>query len=240
MNEVTLFGTCLAEAFFPDAVEAAARLLARLKLRVRRMTGAFCCGQIAFNDGLRDEARELARRFIANCEPGTPVVIPSGSCTSMVKVFYRDLFAGEPEMLTRAARLQPAVFELSQFLVNVLRTKYVGARFEHRVAFHPSCHLLRELHVADEPRLLLSGVQGLEVCEFGHPEECCGFGGMFSVKFPHISVAMLRDKMENLKASGAQFVVSNDCGCLMHIGGGLHRAGLPIGVRHLAQVLAST
>jgi len=239
MTEVQLFQTCLAEEFFPEVADAAAAVLERLRLKVRPLRRAFCCGQVAFNDGLRDEARSLARRFLSSCQPGTPIVVPSGSCTSMVKVFYPDLLADEPAMLEKANAIRPWVFEFSQFLAGVLKVKYVGARYERPVAYHPSCHLMRELHVREEPMALLSAVNGIRLVELRDREECCGFGGLFSVKFPHISGAMLDDKLMRIRESGAEVVVSADCGCLMQIGGGLHRAGDKIEVHHLAEVLAS-
>ena len=238
MTEVKLFPTCLAEEFFPGAIKATEKILTELKLAVRNLRTTFCCGQAPFNEGLRDEAATLARAFLAASEPGTPIVVPSGSCVSMVKIFYSDLFADEPALLQKASNIRPWIFELSQFLVNVLRVKYVGARYPHRVAYHPGCHLTRELRVGDEPRILLSTVRELQLVEFRNPEECCGFGGMFSVKFPHISLAMAQDKIERLKESGAETVVSNDCGCLMQIGGTMHRQRIPIQTRHLAEVLA--
>ena len=239
MNEIVLFPTCLAEEFFPEARDAAVSVIENLHVKVLPMRRAFCCGQAAFNEGFREQAKELARRFLESCEPGTPIVIPSGSCTSMVKIFYRDLLADDPELLAKADLIRPWVFEFSQFLVEVLKVKYLGARYPHTVTYHPSCHLLRELRVREQPRLLLSAVNGIRVVDLRDAEECCGFGGLFSVKFPHISGAMLEDKMIRIRESGAEAVVSNDCGCLMQIGGGLHRAGAKIVTRHLAQILAS-
>jgi L-lactate dehydrogenase complex protein LldE len=239
MTEVRVFATCLAEEFFPAAVEATVKVLEGLKLKVRPMRSAFCCGQAPFNEGFRDSAIDLARRFLKSCEPGVPIVIPSGSCTSMVKIFYSDLLANDSALLDKAAAIRPWLFELSQFLVNVLKVKYVGARFARIAAYHPSCHLTRELRVGDEPRILLGAVDGLKLVNFRNPEECCGFGGMFSVKFPHISIAMAQDKIDRLKESGADVLVANDCGCLMQLGGAIHRQGLKIEVRHLAEVLAS-
>lgn len=239
MNEVELFPTCLVEEFFPEVRDAAAAVLERMRLRVRPLRRAFCCGQAAFNEGFRGEAKELARRFLSSIEPGTPIVVPSGSCTSMIKIFYADLLAGDPALLEKAAAIRPWVFEFSQFLVDVLKVKHVGARFEHTVTYHPSCHLLRELRVREQPMALLSAVTGIRIAELGRREECCGFGGLFSVKFPHISGAMLEDKLATIRESGAEVVVSNDCGCLMQIGGGLHRAGDQIETRHLAEILAS-
>jgi L-lactate dehydrogenase complex protein LldE len=239
MTEVRLFATCLAEEFFPAAIDATVKVLEGLKLKVRPMRSVFCCGQAPFNEGLREGAVDLARRFLKACSPGIPIVVPSGSCTSMLKVFYSDLLADEPALAANAAAIKPWLFELSQFIVNVLKVKYVGARFEHTVAYHPSCHLMRELRVNEEPRLLLSGVNGIRLVDFRNPEECCGFGGMFSVKFPEISTAMALDKLERLKESGADTLVANDCGCLMQLGGAIHRNKLALDVRHLAEVLAS-
>ena len=239
MTEVKFFATCLAEEFFPGAVEAAAKILEQLKLKVTRVRSSFCCGQAPFNEGLRDDAFELARGFLDACQPGVPLVIPSGSCASMVKIFYLDLLADQPAWLNKAITMRPWIFELSQFLVNVLKVKYVGARYPHVVAYHPSCHLTRELRVGDEPRLLLSAVRELKLAAFRNPQECCGFGGMFSVKFPHISLAMAQDKIEQLAQCGADTLVSNDCGCLMQLGGTMHRQRIPIQTRHIAEILAA-
>ena len=239
MTEVQLFSTCLAEEFFPEVNDAAATVLERLRLKVTPIRGAFCCGQVAFNEGMREQAVALARRFLNSVQPGVPIVVPSGSCTSMLKIFYGDLLADDPALAARAAAIRPWVFELSQFIVNVLKVKYLGARFERAVAYHPSCHLMRELGVRAEPMTLLSAVAGIKICELRDREECCGFGGMFSVKFPDISASMLDDKIARINESGAEVVVANDCGCLMQIGGGLSRKGEKIEVRHLAEVLAA-
>ncbi len=239
MTEVQLFATCLGEEFFPEVNDAAVTVLERLRLRVKPLKRAFCCGQVAFNEGFREEARALARRFLDSCEPGIPIVLPSGSCSSMIKIFYGDLLASDTELLAKAHAIRPWVFEFSQFLVDVLKVKYVGARYERAVAYHPSCHLMRELGVRDQPMQLLSAVNGIRIVELRNREECCGFGGMFSVKFPPISGAMLQDKMTTITESGAEVLVANDCGCLMQIAGGLHRNGSPVETRHLAQILAS-
>lgn len=143
MNEVTLFATCLGEEFFPGAIAAARAVLSRLGLEVIVRREAFCCGQAAFNEGMRREACELATRFLAAHKAGTPLVVPSGSCASMIKVFYPDLLAGEPTLLEAARALIPWVHEFSEFLVDVLGVADVGASFPHAVTYHPSCHLLR-------------------------------------------------------------------------------------------------
>ena len=239
MTEVQLFSTCLAEELFPEVFDAAATVLERLRLRVTPLTAAFCCGQVAFNEGLRDEAIQLARRFLDACKPDTPIIVPSGSCSSMVRIFYSDLLAKDEKLRIKANAIRPWVYEFSQFLVGVVKVKYLGARYERAVAYHPSCHLMRELRVREEPMALLSAVNGIRLMEVAKREECCGFGGLFSVKFPHISGAMLEDKVRAIQESGAEVVVSNDCGCLMQIGGGLRRAGANIEVHHLAEILAA-
>ncbi|HEY6394613.1 MAG TPA: (Fe-S)-binding protein [Candidatus Binataceae bacterium] len=239
MTEIRLFPTCLAEEFFPQVNDAVVTVLERLRLKVAPLRGTFCCGQIAFNEGMREQAVALARKFLDACEPGIPIVAPSGSCTSMLRIFYSDLLAGEPALLEKAQAMRPWIFEFSQFLVNVLKVRFLGARFERPVAYHPSCHLMRELHVREEPLLLLSAVNGIRICDLRDREECCGFGGLFSVKFPEISAAMAQDKIARIKESGAEVVVANDCGCLMQIGGGLHRAGINVEIRHLAEILAA-
>jgi L-lactate dehydrogenase complex protein LldE len=223
---------------FPAAISAAERVLRQLDVEPQRMR-PFCCGQVAFNEGLREEATNLAAIFLESCEPGTPIVVPSGSCTSMIRIFYRDLLAGNPKLMAKAEQLRPWVIEFSEFLVKSLGVKEIGARFPHRVVYHPACHLLRELGIASEPVQLLESVRDIKICELRDSTECCGFGGLFSVKFPHISAAMLDDKLECIRKSGAEVVVANDAGCLMQIGGGLSRKGIPIAVRHIAEVLAS-
>ncbi len=238
--EVQLFAGCLAEGCFPHVAEAATAVISRLGVVVRPIRDAFCCGQMAFNEGLRSEARKLAHRLLRVVENSDlPIVIPSGSCTAMVRVFYSDLFADDAQMLERVERLRGRVYEFSEFLVKHLNVADLDARFERRVAYHPSCHLVRELRVTDAPLSLLKAVKGLTLCTFDKSEECCGFGGLFSVKFPHISAAMLQDKIFRVRASGAQVLTSCDLGCLMHIGGGLHRQRVPIETRHLAEILAT-
>ena len=239
MAEVRLFSTCLSEELFPGVIAAAEMVLRRLGLTVTPIRSAFCCGQVAFNEGLRNDAKNLAVRFLDSAEPGVPIVVPSGSCASMLKVFYADLLAGDDRLSAKAAAIRPWIWEFSEFIVNKLGVTDLGARFPRRVTYHPSCHLMRELNLRDEPLRLLRSVQDITICELKDSTECCGFGGLFSVKFPHISSAMLDDKLECVAQSGAEVVVANDAGCLMQIGGGLHRRGLAIETRHLAEVLAS-
>lgn len=235
---VALFITCLGDQFFPHVGECAVQILRRLGVEVTFNPAQTCCGQPAFNTGFREEAREVAARVLALFADAEYVVAPSGSCASMVKVFYPELFAGHPEQLGKAQALRQRFFEFSEFLVKVLKVEDVGARFPHRVTYHDSCHLLRELHIEAEPRALIRAVRGVEFIEMQDHQLCCGFGGTFSVKFPEVSVAMAEDKLRAAAAAGAEYLVANDSGCLMHLAGVIHRRGLPLQTLHLAELLA--
>jgi L-lactate dehydrogenase complex protein LldE len=197
-----------------------------------------CCGQPAFNTGYRDEARSVARRVLDIFDNSDYVVAPSGSCSSMVRVFYPELFAEEPELLRKCQDLKKRFFEFSEFLVNVLKVDDLGARFPHRVTYHDSCHLLRELGVSEPPRKLLSKVRDIELVDLNDNKLCCGFGGTFAVKFPEVSVPMGQDKIRAATATGAEYLVAADGGCLMHLAGLIHRQGLPLKTMHLAELLA--
>ena len=196
-----------------------------------------CCGQPLYNSGYTKKARSLARRVLDTFSDSRYVVVPSGSCSAMMKVFYLDLFRDDPEMLKKAELFSSKVYEFSQFLTNVSGVEDTGSTYTGTATYHPSCHLLREMEVRDEPKSLLNSVPGLEMKDLPGAETCCGFGGAFSIKFPHISEGMLADKVDNVVASGADTLVSCDMGCLMQIGGGLSRQGSDVKVRHLAQVL---
>jgi len=198
-----------------------------------------CCGQPAFNSGYREEARAVARHFLDVFQDAEYVVIPSGSCTSMVSHHFAELFHKEPATLARVHALEPRIWEFSKFLVEVARLDDVGARFEGVVTYHDGCHALRELGIRETPRRLLRKVRGLELREMQPAEECCGFGGTFAVKFAELSGAMARTKIDAIERTGADTVVSIDSSCLMQIQGVLSRAGSKIRTMHLAEVLAS-
>jgi L-lactate dehydrogenase complex protein LldE len=238
-KRVSLFVTCIVDQLFPRVGLAMADVLERIGYAADFPEQQTCCGQPAFNSGYREEARQVARHFLRVFEGAEYVVVPSGSCTSMITHHYEDLFQKEPEWLERARRLGPRVWEFSRFLIEVAGVEDVGARFEHVVTFHDSCHALRELGVKDGPRRLLGRVRGLELREMSIPEECCGFGGTFSVKFADVSGGMARTKVESILATGADTVVGVDSSCLMQIGGVMSRAGLPVATMHLAEVLAA-
>lgn len=215
------------------------RILRKLGVEVDFPSAQTCCGQPAFNSGFTTEARDLAKRFINIFEKSEYVVAPSGSCTSMVRVFFPELFKDEPEWHKRAESLASRTYELTEFLVNVLGVEDVGARYDGKVALHQSCHLLRELNVRSEPLRLLKAIKGIELVELEHSDSCCGFGGLFSIKYPHISGGILEDKLDCIEKSGGDVVVACDAGCLMHIGGGLSRRAATTRTKHIAELLAS-
>lgn len=228
---VALFITCLNDALFPGTGKATVALLERLGVAVEFPMAQTCCGQMHYNTGYRADAEPLARAFAQAFEGYEYVVAPSGSCAAMV----RDI---HPKLVPDAA--VPRVFELSEFLIDVLRVEDVGAHFPHRVTYHPTCHSLRLLNVGDRPLRLLRAVSGLELEELPGAQECCGFGGTFSVKNPDVSAAMGADKVANAVSNGAEYLVAADNSCLMHIGGLARRSGAPIKTIHLAEVLAAT
>lgn len=236
--QVALFITCLTDQFFPRVGECAVEVLKRLGAEVTFNPAQTCCGQPAFNTGYRDEAREVAARVLDLFDDAEYVVAPSGSCTTMMRVFYRELFAGDPDRLRRVERLSGRLFEFSEFLVKILKVEDVGASFHGRVTYHDSCHLLRELGIDSEPRRLIRAVRGVSLVEMQDDRLCCGFGGTFSVKFPEVSVAMGDDKLRAATEAGAEYLIANDSGCLMHLAGLIHRQGLPIRTMHLAELLA--
>lgn len=238
-GRVSIFVTCIVDQIFPSIGIAMTEVLERLGYEVEFLEQQTCCGQPAFNTGYRDEARIVARHFLDVFRDAEMIVVPSGSCTSMLTHHYVDLFSDDPAMLAAARALAPRVYEFSRFLLEVAGVDDVGARLDAVVTWHDSCHALRELGIRDGPRRLLERVRGLIVREMEASEECCGFGGTFSVKFPEVSGAMARTKIEAILQTDAQAVVSGDASCLMQIQGAIRRAGLGIRAMHLAEVLAS-
>ena len=236
---ISLFATCIVDQLFPKVGMAVAEVLERLGYRVDFPERQTCCGQPAFNSGYREEARSVARHFLNVFADADYIVVPSGSCCSMVAHHFTDLFDKDPETLEKARARAPKVYEFSQFLLQVANVEDVGARFDEIVTYHDSCHALREFGIKDGPRRLLANVRGLELHEMDAAEECCGFGGTFSVKFAEVSGGMARAKIDSIMRTGASTVVSIDSSCLMQLQGALSRAGLPIRTLHLAEVLAS-
>lgn len=238
--KVSLFITCLVDQLWPSIGVSAVEVLRRAGCEVVFDERQTCCGQPAFNTGYRNEARVLAQRFIEIFEENgsEAIVSPSGSCTAMAHHFH-ELFAADEVWRKRAEALAARTYELSSFLVNVLKVEDVGASFRGRVTWHDACHGLRDLNVRREPRALIGNVRGIEYVEMPNADACCGFGGTFSVKYPEISVAILDNKIEAIENSGVRAVVSGDASCLMQIGGRLTRRNSAVRVMHIAELLAS-
>jgi L-lactate dehydrogenase complex protein LldE len=237
---VQLFVTCLIDSFFPGTGEAIVRVLNRAGLRVEFPSEQTCCGQPAFNAGLRGDARPLAERTIRIFErTAGAVIVPSGSCAAMLRHGYLELFRDDPAWLERARALAERTFELTEYLVDVRGVTDLGARWPGRLSYHSSCHLLRGLGVDRQPRLLLAHVREAEIVELPERQDCCGFGGVFSVEHPELSAEFLKRKIANLEKTEAPTLVVADTGCRMHIQGGLHRQDKPQRVVHIAEVLDS-
>lgn len=220
---VGLFVTCLGEAVIPQAAIATVRVLERLGHTVEVPQGQTCCGQMHVNSGFGAEGAKLSAALIRAFDSCEVVVAPSSSCVGHVREV-------QPEL---------PIYELSEFVVGRLGLEDVGARFPHRVAYHPSCHSLRVAHVGDAPERLLRNVSGLELVQFDHPRECCGFGGTFAIKNSDVSSAMLSDKCDALERTDAEYCTAVDGSCLLHIGGGLSRRKSRVQTIHLAEILAA-
>lgn len=241
-QKASLFVTCVVDQFYPEIGESTVRVLQRLGVDVEFNSDQTCCGQPAFNTGYWKEARPLAQRFLEMYVDDEYVIMPSGSCATMVRVFYQELFHDDPALLQRTEAVGSRVFELSEFLVDVLGVDSLpDAASPNRramsVTYHEACHLRRELGATIQPRKLLNAAPGFELIEMEQSEVCCGFGGTFAVKYSDISGAMLNEKLTHIRDSAADIVVACDATCLMHIGGGLEKQGIPVRPMHLAQVL---
>jgi L-lactate dehydrogenase complex protein LldE len=237
---VQLFVTCLVDSFHPEIGEALVGVLNRAGRRVEFPPLQTCCGQPAFNAGLRSDARSLAEHTLRVFEKTSgAIIIPSGSCAAMLRHGYLELFKNEPTWLERARALAGRVYELCEYLVDVAGVSDLNARWEGKLTYHPSCHLLRGLGVDRQPRLLLQSVRQAEIVELPERESCCGFGGVFSVEHPELSAEFLQRKLINFEATAAPTLVVADTGCLMHLQGGLQRQGKPQRVVHIAEVLNS-
>ena len=244
-RRVALFVTCMVDMLYPEVGMATVELLEKHGVEVIFPEAQTCCGQPAFNAGFRDEARELARRFVDIFEPLVisgavdAVVAPSGSCTTMVTHFYDALFESQDavEYRYRVANLAAATFELTEFLVDVLGVTDTQSRFQGKLTYHACCHLLRELGVDGQPRALLEQIEGAELTPLDGSDECCGFGGLFAIKNAPISTAMGERKTANLAKSGADVVTLCDVSCMTHINGLLERQGQRCRAIHIAEIL---
>jgi L-lactate dehydrogenase complex protein LldE len=235
-----LFITCLSDQFFPRTLERMVELLERLGVELEFPQEQTCCGQPFFNSGFQSKTRGMARQLLYLFAHSDGYIIsPSGSCVDMVRHHYPELFpVGAPEHRL-AEEVAARTFEITEFLVDVLKVTDVGATYAGKVTYHASCHGLRGLGLRNQPKELLKHVKGLELVPLEGEETCCGFGGVFSVVYPEVSRSMMEAKLDAIEASGADTVVACDAGCLMNIGGGLHKRGDKVKARHIVDVLAS-
>jgi L-lactate dehydrogenase complex protein LldE len=235
--EVDIFIPCFIDQVYPETGFNMVKILEKLGVKVHYNANQTCCGQMAFNSGYWDNAKELGVKFIKDFSNNRLIVSPSASCPGFVKNYYQKLFYNSPWHL-EYNELKNNIYEISDFLVNVLKVEDVGATFEAKVTYHDSCAALREYRLNDEPRRLLSHVKGLELIEMNDREVCCGFGGTFSVKHEAISTAMAEQKLNNALETGAEYIVSTDASCLMQMQGIIDKQGLKIKTLHIIDLLA--
>jgi L-lactate dehydrogenase complex protein LldE len=238
----SLFITCLGDTLFPEVGRALVAVLERLGVAVDFPPEQTCCGQMHFNTGYARETIPLVRRFARTFADSEVVVSPSASCVGMVRAFYPRVaeLSGDAGLAAEVDALAPRVLELSELLVDRLGTDDVGASFPHRVTYHPSCHGLRLIELGDRPLRLLRAVRGIDLVELTDGEQCCGFGGTFSLKNADTSTAMLADKVRAVLDTGAEICTATDSSCLMQIGGALSRQRTGVRTMHLAEILAAS
>ncbi len=235
---VHLFIPCFVDQLYPQTGFNLVKVLEKTGCVVHYNTNQTCCGQPAFNAGFWDEARTVGAKFVNDFKDAEYIVGPSASCVGFVRNYYNKLFDNS-SLHNEVKELTGRIYEFSEFLVNVLQVTDLGATLNGKATYHDSCAGLRECQIKQEPRKLLEKVRGLELTEMNDVETCCGFGGTFAVKFENISVAMGEQKVENALATGAQYLVSTDLSCLMHLQGYIRKKGYALQTMHLADVLAS-
>ncbi len=235
-SKVYYFGTCLIDLSYPEAGLAGIELLERQGVKVIFPQGQSCCGQPAYNSGFPAETKAVARQQLKCFPRDYPIVVPSGSCAGMLKHHYPKLFAGDPEE-AEARRFASRVYELTEFLVRVLHVQLEDRGQPIRVTWHSSCHATREMGIIEDSKSLIRQLKNVELVELQHERECCGFGGTFSIKQPAISGAMVRDKIEDIRQTGAVLLLSGDCGCLMNISGAMEHRNIPIPAKHVAEFI---
>lgn len=235
---VSIFVPCFIDQLYPNVAFDMVKVLEKAGCTVSYNTNQTCCGQPAFNAGFWGEAKDVCSKFLKDFSGAEYIVAPSASCVGFVRNYYHKLFDNS-SFHNDVKNLADKTYEFSEFMIKVLQVDDVGARLEGKATYHDSCAGLRECHIKQEPRQLLSKVKGLELMEMNDVETCCGFGGTFAVKFEPISIAMADQKVNNAKETGAQYLISTDMSCLMHLGGYIKNNGTNIRVMHLAEVLAN-
>ena len=235
---VELFIPCFIDQLYPQTAYNTVKVLEKAGCKVKYNAEQTCCGQPAFNAGYWDEAKAIGYKFLEDFSDNVVIVSPSASCTGMVKNYYNDLFTNTA-IHNKCRSIQSHIIELSDFLVNVLNKDYFGAELEAKAVYHDSCAGLRECKIKAEPRALLEKVHGLELLEMPDTETCCGFGGTFALKFEGISSAMAQQKVNNALAVGAEYIISTDISCLMHLQAYIDKENLKIKTMHIADVLAN-
>lgn len=235
---VDIFIPCYIDQIYPDTGMNMVKILEKVGCGINYNPEQTCCGQPAFNSGFWDKTREVAEKFIKDLPNDRPIVTPSGSCSSFVKNYYSELFHNSASH-HQCKQVQKNIVEFTDFMVNKLKMKHVGAKFEAKVTYHDSCAALREYGIKNEPRELLTNVKGLELIEMKDSEVCCGFGGTFSVKNEPISTAMAEQKVQNALDTGAEYIVGTEASCLMHLATYIEKQKLPIKTIHIVDVLAS-
>jgi len=235
---VSIFVPCFIDQLYPNVAFDMVKVLEKAGCTVSYNTNQTCCGQPAFNAGFWGEAKDVCSKFLKDFSGAEYIVAPSASCVGFVRNYYHKLFDNS-SFHNDVKNLADKTYEFSEFMIKVLQVDDVGARLEGKATYHDSCAGLRECHIKQEPRQLLNKVKGLELTEMNDVETCCGFGGTFAVKFESISIAMADQKVSNAKETGAQYLISTDMSCLMHLGGYIKNNGTNIRVMHLAEVLAN-
>jgi len=235
---VQIFIPCFVDQLYPQTAFNMVKILEKAGCKVQYNSNQTCCGQPAFNAGFWDDAKDVCSKFIKDFSGADYIVAPSASCVGFVRNYYSKLFDNSSQHYP-VKDLQKRVFEFSEFMVNVLHVENVGATLNGKATYHDSCAGLRECKIKQEPRKLLSHVKGLEIIEMNDVETCCGFGGTFAVKFEAISIAMAEQKVTNAMATGAEYIISTDLSCLMHIDGYIRHKGYNLKAMHIADVLAN-
>lgn len=235
---IQLFIPCFVDQIYPETAFNMVRVLEKAGCEVHYNASQTCCGQPAFNAGFRDDAREVCVKFIRDFSGSDYIVAPSASCVGFIRNYYPTLFDNS-SYHNQVKDLQKRIFEFSEFLVKVLKMEDFGASLTGKATYHDSCAGLRECKIKEEPRRLLSKVKSLELLEMNDVETCCGFGGSFAIKFEAISIAMADQKVSNALQTGADYIISTDLSCLMHLDGFIRKKELPVKTMHIADVLAS-